>query len=64
MMLYTNSNAIVKFGNSVDITIAVEQGIKQGCPLSGTLWALLFRPLGEVLGGQNHLQALKADSVC
>ena len=44
-LLYINSIAMVRFGGSKQYEIHLDQGIKQGCPLSGTLWALLFDPI-------------------
>ena len=48
-LLYENNTAVVKFGNSKEVTFEMQQGIRQGCPLSGTLWALVFDPVVRLL---------------
>ena len=40
--LYMNSEAIIKFYGMTEYSIKIKRGIRQGCPLSGTLWAILF----------------------
>ena len=47
--LYDNNMAQVSFGNSEPVEFAMEQGIRQGCPLSGTLWAIMFDPVIRLL---------------
>ena len=50
--LYDNNWAQVSFGNSEVVEFQMLQGIRQGCPLSGTLWAILFDPVIRLLSKQ------------
>ncbi len=42
--LYRDLKATITIGSSNDLTLGIQAGIKQGCPLSGTLFALALVP--------------------
>ena len=44
-LLYQRCFGVIRFAGAAELTIAIRRGIKQGCPLSGTMWALLFDPV-------------------
>ena len=52
LALYSDNIAVVRFGASRAFTFVMEQGIRQGCPLSGTLWALMFDPVVRMLASR------------
>ena len=43
--LYHNNVAQIKIVTPTASSIRLQRGIRQGCPLSGTLWILLFDPI-------------------
>lgn len=44
-ILYTNASCLVKIGGDLSPPIQMQRGIRQGCPLSGQLYALAVEPL-------------------
>ena len=42
--LYIDSTAQLATGGLRGVTVSITSGIKQGCPMSGSLWCLVFRP--------------------
>ena len=44
-LLYTQTESLVKIGNSLTVPFTFEKGIRQGCPLSGLLYTLSIEPL-------------------
>ena len=53
-MLYQNNHAIIRFGSSSEVNITMGQGIQQGCPMSGSLWALLLDPTVRFLASKGE----------
>ena len=47
--LYQHNEAYIQFYGATGIFIYIASGIRQCCPLSGTLWALLFDPVVRCL---------------
>lgn len=43
--MYTNASCLVKIGGDLSPPIQMQRGIRQGCPLSGQLYALAVEPL-------------------
>lgn len=44
-LLYMNVSSILKIGGGLSQLIRIQKGIRQGCPLSGQLYALAVEPL-------------------
>jgi len=44
-ILYKNASCLVKIGGDLSSPIRMQRGIRQGCPLSGQLYALAVEPL-------------------
>lgn len=42
---YTDAVSMVKIGGGLSVPIQVKRGIRQGCPMSGQLYALAIEPL-------------------
>ena len=47
--LYIDSTAQLAAGGLRGVTIGITSGIKQGCPMSGSLWCLVFDPIIRAL---------------
>ena len=47
--LYSSSNACVKLGDNTSRSVPMRQGVRQGCPLSPTLFNLFVEELAERL---------------
>ena len=47
--LYIDSTAQLAAGGLRGVTISITSGIKQGCPMSGSLWCLVFDPIIRAL---------------
>ena len=48
-LLYDNNEAIVSFLGCRTDRVLLRRGIKQGCPLSGSMWAICFDPVMRLL---------------
>ena len=63
--LYIDSTARLAIGGLRGVTISITSGIKQGCPMSGSLWCLVFDPitraLVELVGEDGSLSAFADD---
>lgn len=44
-ILYTDAVSMVKIGGGLSVPILMKRGIRQGCPMSGQLYALAIEPL-------------------
>lgn len=44
-LLYTEASAMLKVGGGLSQPVQINRGIRQGCPLSGQLYALAIEPL-------------------
>ncbi len=49
-LLYTGASVLLKVGGGLSYPVLVHRGIRQGCPLSGQLYALAIEPLLYNLG--------------
>ena len=47
--LYIDSSAQLAAGGLRGVTISISSGIKQGCPMSGSLWRIVFDPIIRAL---------------
>ena len=63
--LYIGSSAQLAAGGLRGVLISITSGIKQGCPMSGSLWCLIFDPiiraLVELVGEDGSLSAFADD---
>ena len=63
--LYVGSSAQLAAGGLRGVLISITSGIKQGCPMSGSLWCLIFDPiiraLVELVGEDGSLSAFADD---
>ena len=48
-VLYGGSTAQIAVGGMRGVVIAISSGIKQGCPMLGSLWCLAFDPIVRFL---------------
>ncbi|KAI4881111.1 hypothetical protein NFI96_017176, partial [Prochilodus magdalenae] len=44
-LLYTDASCLIKVGGGLSLPVPVRRGIRQGCPLSGQLYAIAVEPL-------------------
>lgn len=61
-LLYMNASCILKIGGGLSKPISLLKGIRQGCPLSGQLYALAAEPLLCML--RKEMSGLKVDGSC
>lgn len=61
-LLYTNASCVLKIGGSLSKPVRILKGIRQGCPLSGQLYALAVEPLLCLL--RDNLSDFKLDDIC
>ena len=63
--LYIDSSAQLAAGGLRGMTICISSGIKQGCPMSGSLWCIVFDPIVraiiELVGELGGLSAFADD---
>ena len=63
--LYTGGSAAFVLGGSTRRSLVLGAGIRQGCPASGSLWALAFDPivvmLVDILGDEGFVRAFADD---
>ena len=63
--LYIDSTAQLAAGGLRGVTISITSGIKQGCPMSGSVWRFVFDPiiraLVELVGEAGSLSAVADD---
>jgi len=61
-ILYMNASCILKIGGGLSKPISMLKGIRQGCPLSGQLYALAVEPLLCLL--RKELSGVNIDEKC
>lgn len=61
--LYQNPTATLKVNNVSSDTINLNQGTRQGCPLSPLMFAIAIQPLAAFIRTHPEVQGIKIDEV-
>ena len=60
--LYSESKTKIIFNNFLGDEFKVEGGVRQGCPLSATLYTIFIEPLAKALNAARYAEGLKLPS--
>lgn len=62
-LLYSNPRVAIRLGISTSTFFSVNRGIRQGCPLSLFLFALMMEPLAVALRSSREVEAIRVGNI-
>ncbi len=63
LAMYSNTTANISINGQMSKTITLKSGVRQGCPLSPTLFALCIEPLGNLIRQQQDYTGINIPNV-